>query len=83
MTIVRTILTITTSKLWPLYQIDIKNAFLHGDLKEEVHMRLHPEYETSFKADVNKLRRSLYGLQREPKEWFEKFKSVLLHLAFS
>ena len=33
MTTVRTILAITASQSWPLYQMDVKNAFLHGDLK--------------------------------------------------
>lgn len=47
MTTVWTILTIAASKLWPLYQMDVKNAFLHGDLKEKVYMRLPPLYETS------------------------------------
>ena len=36
MTTVRTILAIASSKYWPLHQMDVKNAFLHGDLKEEI-----------------------------------------------
>lgn len=40
MTIVRTILALTISQSWPLLQIDIKNAFLHGNLKEEVYIKL-------------------------------------------
>jgi hypothetical protein len=38
MTIVRTILAIVVSKGWSLRQMDVKNAFLHGDLKEEIFM---------------------------------------------
>lgn len=40
MTTVRTVLTIATSCSWPLFQFDVKNAFLWGDLKEEVYMSL-------------------------------------------
>lgn len=40
MTTVRTILALTISQSWPLLQIDIKNAFLHGNLKKEVYIKL-------------------------------------------
>jgi len=40
MTTIRTILAIAASQSWPLHQMDVKNAFLHGDLKEEIYMKL-------------------------------------------
>ena len=40
MTTVQLLLAIATSKFWPLYQMDVKNAFVHGDLKEEISMRI-------------------------------------------
>jgi hypothetical protein len=38
MTIVKAIITMATTKGWSLHQMDVKNAFLHGDLNEEVYM---------------------------------------------
>ena len=56
MMIVRTILTIATSYSWPLYQFDVKNAFLHGDLKEVVYMRLPQGLTGASAGDVTHLR---------------------------
>ena len=67
MTTVRTVLAIVASQSWPLYQMDVKNAFLHGDLKEEVYMRLPNGIPSSSKTDVARLRRSLYGLKQAPR----------------
>eukprot|EP00268_Persea_americana_P059265 TRINITY_DN7252_c0_g2_i3.p1 TRINITY_DN7252_c0_g2~~TRINITY_DN7252_c0_g2_i3.p1 ORF type:complete len:904 (-),score=94.40 TRINITY_DN7252_c0_g2_i3:300-3011(-) len=82
MTTVRTVLAIAASQSWPLYQMDVKNAFLHGDLKEEVYMRLPQGIPSSSKTDVARLRRSLYGLKQAPRAWFDKFRTTLLQLSF-
>jgi len=82
MTIVRTILSIAASQGWPLHQMDVKNAFLHGDLKEDIYMRPPPGLFSSPSSAVCKLKRSLYGLKQAPRAWFEIFKSTLLRLSF-
>ncbi|XXG61102.1 hypothetical protein AAC387_Pa04g2839 [Persea americana] len=81
MTTVRTILAVAASQSWPLYQMDVKNAFLHGDLQEDVYMHL-PKGCSSNPGMVAKLRRSLYGLKQAPRAWFEKFQAALLRLDF-
>jgi len=60
MTTIRTILAIAASESWQIHQLDVKNAFLHGDLKEEVYIKL-PTGMPSLPNIVCKLKRSLYG----------------------
>jgi len=82
MTTVRTIITIAASQNWSLYQMDVKNAFLHGDLKEDIYMKPPPGLFSSPTSDVCKLKRSLYGLKQAPRAWFDKFWSTLLQFSF-
>ena len=83
MTTVQTILAIAASQSWRLHQMDVKNAFLHGDLQEEIYMKLPSGRTTSSPHDVCKLRRSLYGLKQASRAWFEKFRSTLLSFSFT
>ena len=79
----RLVLSLAATKGWKLKQLDVKNAFLHGFLDEEVYMAqpqgfldpVHPEY-------VCKLERSLYGLKQAPRAWNERFSQFLLSLGF-
>ena len=80
MTTVHTILAIVASQSWPLFQFDVKNAFLHGDLKEEVYVRLPQGFPKPSEGQVALSKRSLYGLKQAPRAWFDKFKDALLKL---
>ncbi|XP_019083214.1 PREDICTED: uncharacterized protein LOC109125636 [Camelina sativa] len=67
---------------WMVHQMDVHNAFLHGDLEEEVYMRLPPGYQLDDKNKVCKLKKSLYGLNQAPRCWFSKLASALLSYGF-
>uniref|UniRef100_A0A2N9IDC8 Reverse transcriptase Ty1/copia-type domain-containing protein n=1 Tax=Fagus sylvatica TaxID=28930 RepID=A0A2N9IDC8_FAGSY len=77
------ILSLAVSHNWPLQQLDVKNAFLHGTLKEEVYMAQPQGYvDSSHPHYVCKLHKSIYGLKQAPRAWFESFTTQLLHLGF-
>lgn len=70
---VRVILSLAANLDWPLHQLDIKNAFLNGELEEEVYMQIPPGCEApSASNKVCKLRKSLYGLKQSSRAWFER-----------
>ena len=74
----RLLLSMVAMCSWPLYQLDIKNAFLHGDLSEEFYMEQPPSFVAQWESGlVCRLRRSLYGLKQSPRAWFGRFSSIV------
>jgi hypothetical protein len=82
LTSVRSLLAVATIRKWDLHQMDVKNAFLNGELTEEVYMKPPPGYAHS-PHQVCRLRRALYGLKQAPRAWFSKFSTTIGDFGFT
>ena len=80
---IRVVLSIAASRSWPIHQLDVKNAFLHGTLAETVYCQqpsgfvdpAHPDH-------VCLLQKSLYGLKQAPRAWYHRFATYIRRLGF-
>jgi hypothetical protein len=82
MTTVRTLIAVAASSSWIISQMDVKNAFLHRDLHEEVYMYPPPGVDAP-SGHVCRLCWALYGLKQAPCAWFERFASVIQAAGFT
>ena len=76
---VHVLLAVAATSKWDLFQMDVKNAFLNGDLSEEVYMQPPP----GLSIESNKvcyLRHAFYGLKQVLRAWFAKFSSTIFCL---
>jgi transposase InsO family protein len=78
----RTLLAKVTAEDMEIHQVDIKTAFLHGELEEEIYIEQPEGYEEGPPGTACKLNKSLYGLKQAPRAWFSRLNRELEDFGF-
>ena len=80
---VRTVVALASQRNWKIFQLDVKSAFLHGKLEEDVYVEQPQGYEIKGSEDkVYKLHKALYGLKQAPRAWFSRILSYFIAQGF-
>lgn len=79
----RTLLVVASIKNWNLSQMDVSNAFLHGDLQEEIYMSPPPSMLPNEDSRVCRLKKSLYGFKQANRNWYQKLTEALLNFGYT
>ena len=80
---IRAVLQLAVSRAWPVHQLDVSNAFLHGHLDEQVFCQQPTGFvDTDYPDHVCLLSRSLYGLKQAPRAWYQRIAAFLQQQGF-
>ncbi|KAK9077208.1 hypothetical protein SSX86_005544 [Deinandra increscens subsp. villosa] len=80
---IRTMLAVAAQNKWVIYQLDVKSAFLHGELEETVYVNQPQGFiKKGEEHKVYKLKRALYGLKQAPRVWFKRIEGYFLKQGF-
>jgi len=81
---IRTVIAVATLKGWSVFQLDVKSAFLHGDLNETVYVEQPPGFIKKGAEDkVYRLKKALYGLKQAPRACYSKIYSYFTNEGFT
>lgn len=80
---VRVLINLAASNGWEIHHLDVKTAFLHGELKETLYVSQPEGFVVEGSENkVYKLKKALYGLKQAPRAWNHKLNKCLLELDF-
>lgn len=80
---IRMVIALAARNGWKLFQLDVKSAFLHGELQEDVYVSQPPGYVVTGEEDkVYKLKKALYGLKQAPRAWFNRIEGYFIKEGF-
>nr|XP_016512653.1 PREDICTED: uncharacterized mitochondrial protein AtMg00810-like [Nicotiana tabacum] len=80
---VRSLIAVVVKKVWHMSQLDVNNAFLHGDLNDEVYMEIPQGMTVDSSELVCKLNKSLYGLKQANRRWYAKLTEALCSRSYA
>lgn len=80
---VRFVIALDAQSSWPIFQMDVYNTFLQGDLFEQVYITLPPGFASQGEHKVFRLLKSLYGLKQASRQWNLKLTNALIHSGFT
>ena len=80
---IRILIAIAAQEKWELHHLDVKTAFLNGEIKEDIYITQPEGFEEKGKEDhILKLQKALYGLKQAPRAWNSILNEVLLQKRF-
>jgi len=78
------VLALAATRNWRVHHLDVKSAFLNGELEEELYVQQPPGFALpGGEHKVLRLRKALYGLRQAPRTWNSKLDATLASLGFS
>ena len=80
---IRVVISLAAQKSWMIYQLDVKSAFLHEEIDEEVFVDQPPGYEQKGQeSKVYRLKKALYGLKQAPRAWYSRIETYFVQEGF-
>ncbi|CAL2242013.1 unnamed protein product [Prunus armeniaca] len=80
---IRLVVSLAAQNYWPVYQLDVKSAFLHGELNEKVFIDQPPgSVQKGNEKKVFKLKKALYGLKQAPRAWYSRIDAYFSKVGF-
>lgn len=80
---IRLVISLAAQNTWPIFQLDVKSAFLHGELQEQVFVDQPPGYvQRGHEEKVLRLKKALYGLKQAPRGWYSRIDTYFVKQGF-